>query len=414
MNEMLAHRDRRKKMQEDADEVYEKSLKDQLEWLHKKKGADIKADLLEERRQWILEYCQQPDKGLKFPADFDEFYQPFEKEEEVTEDGKGKGGGQGKDAKGKGGKGKDGKKGKGVPEEEEETRNTGPSAVVQQFAEQITQYTEMWENRNEMNNFDQKHDVDLARKSVLPMVEAELRAIVDEMMKEELANLRLLFLEAKKKAKKPKAPKKPKKPKAPKKWNKAQNMIDNPEDCLPDLIKENMLKKVAPCHLDEFLGEYQYLGAMQRSHQEFCPPPSAQMIRSLLIEHCVLPLAATDIRQKAPEQQTVRSLLLYGPKGSGKSMLARAIATETGATFFDISPAVIEGKPEAKGGNAKLENAKLVYKVFICAQDMAPSVIYMDQVEQVFQSAKKKKGGDANAPNRIMPWVSAAIKQIKR
>jgi AAA+ superfamily predicted ATPase len=128
----------------------------------------------------------------------------------------------------------------------------------------------------------------------------------------------------------------------------------------------------------------------------------------------VLPLAATDIRQKAPEQLTARSLLLYGPKGSGKSMLARAIATETGATFFDLSPAMIDGKPEAKGGNAKLAAAQLVYKVYCCAQDMAPSVIYIDQVEQVFQASKKKKGGDANAPSRIMPTVIAAIKQIQR
>merc|ERR1719424_2526252 len=104
------------------------------------------------------------------------------------------------------------------------------------------------------------------------------------------------------------------------------------------------------------------------------------MIRSLLVEHCVLPLAQTDIRQKAPIDLACRSLLLYGPKGSGKSMLARAIATETGATFFDLSPAVID----------------------------------IDQVELVFQAAKKKKGGDANAPSRIMPTVAAAIKQIKR
>merc|ERR1719408_1235623 len=147
----------------------------------------------------------------------------------------------------------------------------------------------------------------------------------------------------------------------------------------------------------------------------YCPAPSAQMIRSLIVEHCVLPLAATDIRQKAPASLTARSLLLYGPKGSGKSMLARAIATETGATFFDLSPAVIEGKPpDAKGANAKLAAAQLVYKVFCCAQDMAPSVIYIDQVEQVFQATKKKKGGGANAPSRIMPWVIAAKNQIKR
>jgi hypothetical protein len=61
--EMAVARTKRKKMQEDADDVYEKALKDELEWLHKKKGADIKADLLEERRQWILDYMAQPDKA---------------------------------------------------------------------------------------------------------------------------------------------------------------------------------------------------------------------------------------------------------------------------------------------------------------------------------------------------------------
>eukprot|EP00913_Durusdinium_trenchii_P013528 g12699.t1 len=56
--EMQKHRENRTRMQEDADDVFEKALKQQLEWLQKKKGADIKAELLEERRQWILEYCQ--------------------------------------------------------------------------------------------------------------------------------------------------------------------------------------------------------------------------------------------------------------------------------------------------------------------------------------------------------------------
>merc|ERR1712060_254529 len=107
-----------------------------------------------------------------------------------------------------------------------------------------------------------------------------------------------------------------------------------------------------------------------RSQYPYVPAPSAQMIRSLIVEHCVLPLAQTDIRQKAPIDLAARSLLLYGPKGSGKSMLARAIAAETGATFFDISPAVIADK--STGG--KNSAAYLIYKVFICAQDMAPSI----------------------------------------
>merc|ERR1719291_507519 len=46
---------------------------------------------------------------------------------------------------------------------------------------------------------------------------------------------------------------------------------------------------------------------------------------------------------------------------------------------------------------------------------MAPSVIYVDQVEQVFQQVKAKgKKADPNAPSRIQKDLSAAIKQVKR
>lgn len=422
VKQMTMHRDHRQKMQQDADDVYEKALKEQLEIVHKKKGSDIKADLLEERRQWILDFRQDPAKFSKFPAEFDEFYNRFDKEADDEEAGE-KGKDAKKDTKGdkKAAKGKD--KGKGGEADEGNVQEIGPTAVVQQFVEQINQYTETWENRDESNNFDQRHDVELARKSVFPIVEAELRAVVDEAMKEELTNLKAMFEKVKKgkkgKGGKKKGAKKPKGPKV-KKWCPAVGTCcNNPterEDCVPYLVQQGILKKIKPCHLEEFLGEYEYLGAMKRCLDKYCPPPSAQMIRSLIVEHCVLPLAATDIRQKAPELLTAKSLLLYGPKGSGKSMLARAIATETGSTFFDMSPVVIEGKPEAKGANAKLVNAQLVYKVYCCAQDMAPSVIYIDQVEQVFMKAAKKKGGGAaaDAPNRIMPTVIAAIKQIKR
>merc|ERR1712129_665772 len=180
--DMEKHRARRKKMQEDADEAFEKALKEQLDHLRKKKGSDIKAELLEERRQWILEYCQNVEKQLKFPNEFDEFYQRFEPgdpQEELAataKDAKAKAKAEpkGKDAK------KGGKKGKGAePEPLEETHEVGPSPVVRQFVEQIDNYTKMWENNDERNNFDQRHDNEMARKSVFPIVEAELRALVD-------------------------------------------------------------------------------------------------------------------------------------------------------------------------------------------------------------------------------------------
>merc|ERR1712014_144920 len=100
-------------------------------------------------------------------------------------------GGKGQDAKGKGGK-----KGGKDDGEEEEQQEIGPTAVVQQFVERINEYTQQWESRDESSNFDQRHDIQLAQDHVFPIVEAGLRAQVDEMMREELANLKVLFEEA--------------------------------------------------------------------------------------------------------------------------------------------------------------------------------------------------------------------------
>ena len=44
------------------------------------------------------------------------------------------------------------------------------------------------------------------------------------------------------------------------------------------------------------------------------------------------------------EPQQLSTLLLYGLQGTGKSLLSHALASETGAAWFDISPAVTDGK----------------------------------------------------------------------
>ena len=83
--------------------------------------------------------------------------------------------------------------------------------------------------------------------------------------------------------------------------------------------------------------------------------------------------------------ETIRSsstLFLFGPKGTGKRMLVSAVATETGAILYNISPRVIGLSPNP---------AKTLGTVFKTAKMTAPSIIYMADAESVFA---KKMGKD--------------------
>lgn len=153
--------------------------------------------------------------------------------------------------------------------------------------------------------------------------------------------------------------------------NGALSMKDAVLKKLPDDIDKKMVESI--------LGELVDTG---RDNLTWNDIAGLQSAKEALNEAVLLPALRPDLYTglRAPP----KGLLLFGPPGTGKTMLAKVLAKEAGCTFFSISASTLVSKWVG-------DSEKMIRVLFAVARAMSPSIIFIDEIDSILTARSSEE-----------------------
>ena len=105
-----------------------------------------------------------------------------------------------------------------------------------------------------------------------------------------------------------------------------------------------------------------------------------------------------------------RGILLFGPPGCGKTLLAAAVATEIDATFISVDAASVMSKWL---GEAEQNVARLFATVRKTASEGRPAIVFIDELDSLIGKHSNEVGGEVRMRNQFLKEMDGVIDKGK-
>ncbi|WP_456367238.1 proteasome-activating nucleotidase [Thermococcus sp.] len=120
-----------------------------------------------------------------------------------------------------------------------------------------------------------------------------------------------------------------------------------------------------------------------------------------LREAVELPLKHPELFEKVGIEPP-KGVLLYGPPGCGKTLLAKAVANHVNATFIRVVGSELVRKFIGEG-------ARLVHELFELAKEKAPTIIFIDEIDAIGAKRMDETTGGEREVNRTLMQLLAEM-----